>query len=142
MRRAKQIYEILKEAGFAASNVSLGVGSFSMQCFEEETEDGRVKLSPFTRDTLNFAIKATYCETSDGKCIPIFKNPKEMAFKKSNKGCIAVYDVNGLFADDGNTFEEVSNDPANLLVPVFKDGVMLKEYSLKEIRDRLWDGRF
>lgn len=154
MRRAQKIYEILKEAGFAASNVSLGVGSFSMQCFEDELEDGTVRLSPFTRDTLNFAIKATYCETSDGKQIPIFKNPKEMAFKKSNKGCIAVYygenkldeDGNVIFADflviDGRTFEDVSNDPNNKLQPVFKDGKMLKEYSLKEIRDRLWDGKF
>ena len=25
---------------------------------------------------------------------------------------------------------------------VFKDGKMTKEYSLKEIRDRLWDGKF
>ena len=143
MRRAKKIYEILKEAGFAASNASLGVGSFSMQCYESESEDGTVKLSPFTRDTLNFAIKATYCETSDGKQIPIFKNPKEMAFKKSNKGCIAVYDVDGqIFADDGKTFEDVSRDPDNLLVPVFRNGEMLKEYNLKEIRDRLWEGKF
>ena len=102
---------------------------------------------------MNFAIKATYCETSDGKCIPIFKNPKEMAFKKSNKGCIAVYrsdawlDENGdlkftFYAEDGLTFEEASNDPNNKLVPVFKDGKMLKEYSLNEIRDRLWEGKF
>ena len=25
---------------------------------------------------------------------------------------------------------------------VFKDGKMIKEYSLKEIRDRLWEGKF
>jgi hypothetical protein len=25
---------------------------------------------------------------------------------------------------------------------VFKDGKMVKEYSLKEIRDRLWGGKF
>lgn len=151
MRRATAIYTILKENGFAASNVSLGVGSFSMQCFEDESDAG-VRLSPFTRDTLNFAIKATYCETRDGKEIPIFKNPKEMAFKKSNKGCIVVERAEKLqndptpwpnyYAEDGYTFKDASANGNNELRVVFKDGQMIKEYSLKEIRDRLWNNKF
>ena len=137
--RAKQIYQILLDNGFAASNVSLGVGSFSMQCLEDE--DG--KLNPFTRDTLNVAIKATYCEDRYGHEIPIFKNPKEMAFKKSNKGCIVVYDLDGeLKAIDGRSFKETEDDPINVLIPVFKDGKILKEYSLQEIRARLHGGKF
>ncbi len=30
----------------------------------------------------------------------------------------------------------------NMLIPVFKDGELLKEQSLKEIRDRLHGGEF
>jgi len=144
LARAWQIYTILKENGFAACNVSLGVGSFSMQCFESFDAAGNSILSPFTRDTLNFAIKATYCETRDGLCVPIFKNPKEMAFKKSNKGCIAVYrdDDGNLFAQDQRTFAEVSDDRDNQLIPVFRDGKMLMEYSLSSIRNRLHGGKF
>ena len=48
VERAEKIYQILMENGFAASNVSLGVGSFSMHCIEE---DGMLK--PFTRDTFS-----------------------------------------------------------------------------------------
>ena len=53
VERAEKIYQILMDNGFAASNVSLGVGSFSMHCIEE---DGMLK--PFTRDTFSSCIKA------------------------------------------------------------------------------------
>lgn len=139
LKRAQAVYKTLEEQGFAANNVSLGVGSFSMQCYE--TEEG--KLSPFTRDTMNFAIKATYCETKDGQEIPIFKCPKEMSFKKSNKGCIVVTKNNGEFvATDGYSYKTANSNANNLLQPVFRDGVILKEQNLQEIRDLLWEGKF
>ena len=144
MRRAEKIYKILMEHGFACNNVSLGVGSFSMQCFETEDEDGNVKLNPFTRDTGNFAIKATYCEDKNGRKIPIFKSPKEMSFKKSNKGCITVLEdfAGDLYAVDGLSFDEAENDPMNKLELVFKDGKMIRDQSLKEIREILYKGEF
>ena len=142
VQRCEQIYKILMENGFACSNVALGVGSFSFQCIEE---DGVLK--PFTRDTFSSCIKATYCEVDD-KPFPIFKNPKDGGFKKSQKGCCVV--VKGsddkLIYVDGRTWEEahVSGEDAkvNLLQPVFKDGQLIKEQSLAEIRDILHGGKF
>ena len=141
VQRCEQIYEILMKNGFACSNVALGVGSFSFQCIEE---DGILK--PFTRDTFSFCIKATYCEI-DGKPYPIFKNPKNGGFKKSQKGCCIVYrDEDGeLVYEDGCTWDESwlwSDAKVNLLRPVFRDGKMLKEQSLVEIRQRLHGGEF
>lgn len=137
IQRCEQIYRILIENGFACSNVSLGVGSFSMQCVEEDGE-----LKPFTRDTFSSCIKATYCEV-DGKPIPIFKNPKDGGFKKSQKGlCIVYRDENGnITYQDGYT-KETLPDTENLLEVVFKDGKSVKEQSLKEIRDLLNNGAF
>jgi len=138
-QRAERIYEKLVEKGFACSNVLLGVGSFSMQCLEQEDE-----LKPFTRDTFGIAIKATYCEV-DGRPIPIYKDPKTDSgrFKKSHKGCCRVeLDENEeLFCVDGLTFKE-TEDEKNLLQTVFKDGKMRKEQSLAEIRSILHEGRF
>lgn len=142
VQRCEQIYKILMENGFACSNVALGVGSFSFQCIEE---DGVLK--PFTRDTFSSCIKATYCEIDD-KPFPIFKNPKDGGFKKSQKGCCVV--VKGsddkLIYVDERTWEEahVSGEDAkvNLLQPVFKDGQLIKEQSLAEIRDILHGGKF
>ena len=66
-----------------------------------------------------------------------------MAFKKSNKGCIVVYENDEkIYAVDEKTFEETESDPYNKLEVVFKDGKMIKEYSLQDIRNRLHDGKF
>ena len=143
IQRCRRIYEILEENGFACSNVALGVGSFSFQCVEE---DGILK--PFTRDTFSSCIKATYCEI-DGKPYPIFKDPKDGGFKKSQKGCCTVYhgidrgfwNV-GITYEDGLTWEEACNDKYNLLRPVFKNSEMLIDESLQTIRNRLHKGEF
>ena len=143
--RAQKIYEILKDMGFAANNVSLGVGSFSMQCFEDIGEDGTTLiLNPFTRDTGNFAIKCTYCETRDGKEIPVFKAPKENSFKRSNKGCCVVYtdELGEYYCVDMQSFNRTEIDPNNKLELVFKDGIVYRNQSLAEIRDILYGGKF
>lgn len=137
IQRCEKIYRILEENGFACSNVALGVGSFSMQCVEE---DGILK--PFTRDTFSSCIKATYCEIADVP-YPIFKNPKDGGFKKSQKGCCIVTQENGEYHfTDGHTWAEACADEKNQLVTVFKDGKMIKEQSLAEIRNVLHNGNF
>lgn len=136
VQRCEQIYDILEKNGFAASNVALGVGSFSFQCIEE---DGVLK--PFTRDTFSSCIKATYCEI-DGKPYPIFKNPKDGGFKKSQRGLCHVYKESDgkLTFKDGYTSENLPMN--NLLETVFRDGKLVKEQSLQEIRRVLNEGAF
>lgn len=136
VQRCEEIFEILMKNGFACSNVSLGVGSFSMHCIEE---DG--KLYPFTRDTFGCAIKACYAEI-DGKELPIFKDPKEGGFKKSQRGLCYVYrDENGELAyKDGYVRSNLPE--GNLLQPVFRDGKLLREETLSGIRQRLHGGNF
>lgn len=135
VQRCEEIFEILKNNGFACSNVALGVGSFSMHCIEEDN-----MLKPFTRDTFSSCIKACYAEV-DGKCYPVFKNPKEGGFKKSQKGLCFVYEEDGVLKyRDEYTSENIPD--GNLLVPVFRDGKMLVDYTLDEIRQRLNGGKF
>lgn len=141
VQRCEQIYQILMENGFACSNVALGVGSFSFQCIEE---DGVLK--PFTRDTFSSCIKATYCEINN-QPYPIFKNPKDGGFKKSQKGCCSVnFLENGdITFSDGYTWDEVKElekQGINMLKTVFVDGHMEIKYSLCEIRDNLHGGAF
>lgn len=135
VQRCEEIFEILKANGFACSNVALGVGSFSMHCIEEDN-----MLKPFTRDTFSSCIKACYAEV-DGKCYPVFKNPKDGGFKKSQKGLCFVYEEEGVLKyRDEYTSENIPE--GNLLVPVFRDGKMLVDYTLDEIRQRLNGGEF
>ena len=149
IQRAEEIFSILEKNGFAASNVSLGVGSFSMHCIEEDGE-----LKPFTRDTFSMAIKAVYAEfkNEDGTItkMPIYKDPKTDKgegggnFKKSQKGCCSViwkdkWSRKITYVDE-LTWEESMKD--TLMETVFKDGKMVKEETLADIRNRLNWGKF
>ena len=147
VQRAEEIYKILKDNGFAACNVSLGIGSFSMHCIEEDD-----MLKPFTRDTMSFAIKAVYAEFKDKdgniKKMPIFKDPKTDResgggnFKKSQKGCCIVTYENGDYKfTDNHTWEEASLSP-NMMRTIFKNGKMINEDNLSNIRQRLNNFKF
>lgn len=142
--RCFEIYNILQQNGFAINNVALGVGSFSMQCMCQTDADGKAAFAPYTRDTFGIAVKATYAEDADGNPIMIFKNPKtdNGHFKKSQRGCCRVFrEENGAFSYvDGLTWAEAQVD--NELITVFKDGEMTKEYTLKEVRDNMHNGKF
>ncbi len=156
-QRAIKIYERLIENGFACSNVVLGVGSFSMQCLQQLAPKTFIEtLNPYTRDTFGIAIKATHCVMKDGSEHFVFKNPKESTFKKSHKGCCVVVKDGETLLDKDNkpyvneiymcydekTFAETENDACNELKKVFENGKMIKEYSLKEIRERLYGDKF
>jgi nicotinamide phosphoribosyltransferase len=136
--RVKEAYARLAAQGYAINNVVFGVGSFSFMCLEDE--DGR--MNPYTRDTFGYAIKATYGEDKDGNPVMIYKQPKALAWKKSPKGCIIVA-PDGQSYTDGHPFEEAHGEGVeNLLQLVFKDGKMVKETSLAEIRNRMYPEGF
>jgi nicotinamide phosphoribosyltransferase len=140
--RVREAYERLTAQGYAINNVVFGVGSFSFMGIETIDEDGNVSYGPYTRDTFGYAIKATYGEDADGNPVMIYKQPKALAWKKSPKGCIIVA-PDGQSYTDGHTFEEAHGEGVeNLLELVFKDGKMVKETSLKEIRERMYGGKF
>lgn len=148
-QRCEEIYKILVENGFAINNVALGVGSFSMMCLEETEKESfwdddaqeyfeniRVKFNPYTRDTFGIAVKATYAEDTNCNPIMIFKQPKALSWKKSQKGCCIV-SKDGETYTDGYTYAESFGAEDNLLKCIFKDGSLIKEYSLSEIRELL-----
>lgn len=140
--RAEKIYARLARKGFAACNVALGAGSFSMQC--SEVDDGRI--APFTRDTYGIAVKACYAENEDGTEYQIFKNPKTDTgkFKKSQKGLVLVTKNRDgdILAYDGYTATTYPKTYEDLMKPIFRDGKMMNETSLAEVRDRVNHGDF
>lgn len=74
--RARLILERLKQKGFASTNLVLGIGSYTYQYN--------------TRDTLGWAMKATYCEI-DGVGHDIYKDPvTDDGTKKSHRGLLKV----------------------------------------------------
>ena len=140
-QRCEEIYRRLMNKGYAINNVSLGVGSFSFMCLETIDDEGNVKYNPYTRDTFGIAIKATYGKDKNNNPIMIYKNPKALSWKKSQKGCVKVA-LDGESYTDGWTFEEahVTND--NLLEMIFLNGKMIQETTLAEVRNILYPEGF
>lgn len=117
----EEICRRLEVRGFASTNVVFGIGSYTYQYL--------------TRDTLGYAMKSTLT-VCKGKEIQIFKDPvTDDGVKKSAKGRVAVQRHFGqlIYKDELSLNDNI---PC-LLEPVFKNGVLLKEETLSEIRERL-----
>ena len=115
----------LMKKGFAVNNCVFSIGSFTYQYN--------------TRDTFGFALKATHA-VIDSEEKFIFKDPKTDTdnFKKSQKGMCYVYkEGQDILYKDELTIKAQEEFKDNLLEIVFKDGNLIKDYSLSEIRTRL-----
>ena len=136
LNRVHQIYDILKERGFAANNVAFGVGAF---CFHALFDDDN-KMTVITRDTFGMAMKATFGEFGDKKLF-IYKDPKtdEGNLKKSHKGCCRVwkYFTDSPFVCDDEFMGQVNNHET-LLETVFRDGELTKFYNFMDIRREIY----
>lgn len=120
MDRAAHILEGLKQKGFASDNIVFGIGSFTYQ--------------HLTRDTLGFAMKATY-GIVNGEEVSIFKNPvTDNGTKKSAKGLLIVEQHNGNFSLIDSVPREFHF--GGELRTVF-DGILFNEETFGEIRERV-----
>ncbi|MEX3713383.1 nicotinate phosphoribosyltransferase [Cytobacillus horneckiae] len=124
LQRARAIVEKLEAKGFASTNVVFGIGSYTYQYQ--------------TRDSLGFAMKATYAEVN-GEERMLFKDPKtDDGTKRSLRGRVWVgRSPNGhIQFTDGLTKDMTFRSP-NLLETVFINGELVRDESLNEIRERL-----
>lgn len=109
----------MKSAQWSAENVVFGTGGALLQRLD--------------RDTQKFAFKCSSV-TIDGSEVNVFKQPITDPGKNSKKGRLTLE-----LRDDGKyvTVEENRGLPENdILVTVYENGRMTREYSLDEIRDR------
>ena len=123
--RQVQIYERLAVKGFAATNIVLGVGSFTYQYN--------------TRDTLGFAAKGAWFEANDNK-YNIYKDPiTDDGTKKSLKGLLCVE-----IKEDGEyeviTECTLDKESKGELQVIYEDGKFYNPTSLTTIRTLLQNG--
>ena len=126
LERARAIFDKLGAKGFASTNVVYGIGSFSYQYS--------------TRDSLGYALKATYAKI-DGKETFIQKDPKTDTanLKKSLTGKVAVVrdEENGLKVIDHLNDEQEEAFEGNLLQTIFKDGKVYNKITFAEVKKNL-----
>ena len=127
LKRQVEIYTKLAEKGFAATNVILGIGSYT--------------LNMNSRDTLGMAAKGTYCEI-DRKPYPIYKDPiTDDGTKKSAKGLLQV-EVTTKPQSSSETLilhNEVSwgEEDKGLLREILRNGKLDNQETIFEIRKRI-----
>ena len=115
----KQILHNLTINGWSADNIVFGSGGYLLQSVN--------------RDTLRFAMKASYVEV-DGVGKEIFKNPKTDPTKASKKGRITL--VQTATGEIQTVKEdEITADMTELLTPVYENGKLLKEWTFEEVRE-------
>ena len=115
------IYNILdnmKQNGWAASNVVFGMGG--------------ALHSKVNRDTQRCAFKSSF-QIANGEEKMIFKDPIDSS-KKSKKGKLALLCQDGVYRTIEEVNEPIEND---LLVPVFKNGKLLIDYTLEDCKNNL-----
>jgi len=118
----KEIYDHMFTNKWAAANLVLGSGGALLQ--------------KMNRDTQKCAFKC--CEAIvDGKPRNVYKDPITDKGKQSKKGQLKLVKKDGKIT----TLTEGAGSPSDdLMVEVFKDGVLLKDWSFEEIRKRSEEG--
>lgn len=122
LEKLNAVFSLLEKKGFASTNLATGMGSFG--------------YTHCTRDSYGMAMKATWGQVN-GVGRDIFKNPKtDGAFtKKSAKGLLRVERENGKYVlYDSQTIEQ---EQMGELKEIFRDGKLLVDVSLSEIRARI-----
>jgi nicotinamide phosphoribosyltransferase len=109
----RKVLNTLMDNGYSASNIAFGMGGGLLQ-----------KLD---RDTQKFAMKASQA-IIDNQVIDVYKDPITDPGKKSKRGRLDLVFRN-------NQYQTVQGDqPDSLLVPVFENGKLLKDFTLAEAR--------
>jgi nicotinamide phosphoribosyltransferase len=116
----RMILDALMSRGFSADNIAFGMGGALLQ--------------QMTRDTLDFAMKASAIENETGGWYDVYKDPITQSSKRSKRGVLAV-------VNDGGKLISIRADEfpmyaVNELRPVFRDGALLINDTFASIRAR------
>ena len=120
-----EILDMMVSEGFSAENIVFGMGGSLLQKVD--------------RDTQKFAFKC--CSISvNGEERNVQKHPLEIdkhgnliqSFKTSKKGYLKLIETEKGF----ETVQESHDEVGDIMLKVFENGVILKEYNFQEIRER------
>jgi len=86
-------------------------------------------LQAVGRDDFRFAMKASAI-CVDGEWRDVYKDPVTDSGKRSKRGRLAL-------TESFETVRVEELDGESLLVPVFRDGVLLREFGFDEVRENI-----
>ena len=116
-----EILERLKQAGFAADNIAFGMGGGLLQ--------------QLNRDTQQFAMKCSAARI-DGKWVDVYKDPVTDHGKVSKKGRLDLVRDGATRQFLTYSMDTGSSSQPSELVEVFRNGEVVREWTLQEVRAR------
>ncbi|OUS24001.1 nicotinate phosphoribosyltransferase [Gammaproteobacteria bacterium 45_16_T64] len=117
------ILAAMKQRRQSADNVAFGMGGELLQ--------------KINRDTMQFAMKASSAKV-DGLWRDVFKDPVTDHGKRSKKGRLAV--VQSTTGEICTIRAQDIGQQNNMMVPVFRNGDIIKEYDFEQVRNRAVQG--
>lgn len=115
----QKILDTVLDAGFSVDNLAFGMGGGLLQQVD--------------RDTLGWAMKASSANVA-GEWRDVYKDPITSRSKRSKRGRLALVETEqGL----QTIREEQLNGRENLLQPVFRNGELLRQDRLTDVRARI-----
>jgi len=115
----QKILDTVLEAGFSVDNLAFGMGGGLLQQVD--------------RDTLGWAMKASSANVA-GEWRDVYKDPITSRSKRSKRGRLALVE-----SEQGlqTIREDQLNGRTNLLEPVFRNGQLLRQDRLSDVRARI-----
>jgi nicotinamide phosphoribosyltransferase len=114
-----EIMDTIIAAGWSIDNLAFGMGGAMLQ--------------GVNRDTLNFAMKASDAKV-EGEWRDVYKDPVTQSMKKSKRGRLALVERDGEYVTIRKS--ELGESETNLLEVVYENGVLLRDWSFDEVRER------
>ncbi len=119
-----EICRTVEEDGWSLDNVAFGMGGGLLQQLD--------------RDTMKFAMKCSALKV-DGEWVDVYKDPITDPGKVSKKGRVSLYvDNKGNYTTlpiEATLDLPPSLALVNMLIPVYKDGKLLVDYTFEQIRE-------
>ena len=118
----KEILENITTAGFATDNIAFGMGGALLQKVD--------------RDFFKFAMKCCLAKIN-GKYVHVFKDPATDPGKRSKSGDLDLVKFGHGYQTIDRLASQFDTAPKSELIPVYRNGEILKEWTLDEIRERV-----
>jgi nicotinamide phosphoribosyltransferase len=138
LERQIAIYERLAAKNYAATNVVLGIGSYTYVYQTRDSAGYAAKGAWFERLENFYATPESVEPGEVTLTYNIYKDPAtDDGSKKSLKGFQFVFVKDGQICLESEVSEEKAFSEANLLRTIYKNGEFLNQTTLKEIREKL-----
>jgi nicotinamide phosphoribosyltransferase len=120
----RSILFVMELNGFSADNVAFGQGGALLQ--------------QVNRDTMRFAMKCSSITMADGTSRDVYKDPITDSGKASKKGRVTLWTSGGEYLSAVDQPQQWTDHGTlgwkPVLVEVFRDGNIMKEYTFDEVR--------